>query len=165
MCDTIKIPFQISEAKRKAGLYCCAYACTGKPNEKKRGLCHKHWARLRKDVDPVYDRYNHFKNNALKRKKEFTITLDEFREWCNKVGYLQNGKRGKNATVDRIDNNRGYHIDNIQLLTNRQNVKKYWGYDRWQQPPPYYQMSDTHNDDDFDYHPVEDDDYNDDLPF
>jgi hypothetical protein len=170
MCDTTKIPFQISVSKRKAGRYCCAYGCTGKPNEKKRGLCHKHWARLRKAVDPVYDRYNHFKNNAIKRKKEFNITLEEFRKWCDDEGYLKNGKRGKNATIDRDKNWLGYSIDNIKLITNRANIKKYWNHDRYQQPPDeFYNQCPPEEEEDREYdYPMSDtdNDYIDgDLPF
>lgn len=98
-----------------------------------------HYWRKRKEEDPVYIRYNAFKKNALKRSKDFTITLEEFRGFCERTGYiLQKGKRGKNATVDRIRNWEGYHINNIQLLTNRQNVRKYYDYDRHQPPPEYY---------------------------
>lgn len=129
---------RISKKKREQNKNCCAYACYNKPNERKGGLCHKHYARLRKELDPVYDRYSHFKHNALKRNKEFTITLIQFRFFCHNTGYiLEKGKRGKNATVDRIDNRYGYHLWNIQLLTNRQNIKKYYEVDRYLDDVPF----------------------------
>lgn len=132
--------FCISEAKKKAGIFCCAYACNNKPVKKLGGLCYKHYWRKTRLRDPVYVRYNAFKKNALKRGKDFTITLEEFREFCQNTGYIiKPGKRGQNATVDRIDNNKGYHINNIQLLTNRQNVGKYHNYDKHQPPPDYYE--------------------------
>ena len=34
-----------------------------------------------------------------------------------------------NYSIDRIHNDLGYHADNIQLMTNRDNVKKYFSYD------------------------------------
>ena len=37
---------------------------------------------------------------------------------------ITKGKRGQNATIDRIDNRKGYSINNIQLLTNRINSSK-----------------------------------------
>ena len=117
--------FCISEAKKKAGRLCCAYACRNEPIKKKGGLCHKHFARKRREKDPVYSRYNQFKGNATKRNKPFEITLQQFRDFCNKTGYcIEKGKRGQNATIDRINNKAGYSIDNIQLLTNRQNASK-----------------------------------------
>lgn len=125
------IQFQTSEAKKAAGVHCCAYHCTNRPDPKKRGLCHKHYARYRRQVDPVYDRYCNFKNNALRRLKPFTITLAEFRGFCERTGYIiEKGKRGRSYTVDRIRNWEGYHINNIQLMTDRQNVDKYHNVDK-----------------------------------
>jgi len=117
--------FCVSDSKKKQGHFCCAYACTNKAIHKKGGLCHKHYARKRREEDPVYSRYNQFKNNAKKRNKDFTITVPQFRQFCKETGYcIDKGKRGQNATIDRIKNKHGYHIWNIQLLTNRQNASK-----------------------------------------
>lgn len=121
-----KLEFKTSEVKKIKGIECCAYSCKSKPNKKKAGLCHKHYAIHRRIKDPIYDRYVNFKNNALRRGKYFTITLQEFIDFCNKTGYIiKKGMRGRNCTVDRIRNNEGYHINNIQLLTLRQNIDKY----------------------------------------
>lgn len=121
-----KIEFKISEIKKSKGIFCCAYHCQKKPNPKKIGLCHKHYHEYRRQKDPVYDRYVNFKGNALRRKKEFTITLEEFRLFCEKTGYIiSKGMRGKTCSVDRIRNNEGYHINNIQLMTIRKNIEKY----------------------------------------
>ena len=121
----IEAPFKISEAKKKTGVYCCAYGCKNAPVKKKRNLCHKHYARITRVMDPIASRYNQFKCNATRRKKEFNITIKQFRTFCNETGYIITaGKRGMNATIDRIDNSKGYSIDNIQLLTNRQNASK-----------------------------------------
>lgn len=124
------IHFCISEAKKKSGKECCAYNCKNSPIYKKRGLCHKHYQRYRRIIDPVYDRYHNFKHNALRRCKEFTITLEEFRKFCIDTGYLSKGKRGYRCTIDRIDNSIGYRIDNIQLLSNEMNIQKYHEVDK-----------------------------------
>jgi len=117
--------FHISENKKKQGKYCCAYNCTNVPIARKGGLCHKHFARKRREEDPVYARFHQFKNNAKTRGKAFNITLKEFRQFCADTGYIiEKGKRGKLYTIDRVDNNKGYSLDNIQFLTNRQNAKK-----------------------------------------
>ena len=115
--------FCISESKKKEGRFCCAYACTNEPVKKLAGLCHKHYRRKRREIDPVYCRYNNFKSNATKRKKIFTITLEQFRKFCKENNYIvEKGRRGQNATIDRIKNNYGYHIWNIQILTNKQHA-------------------------------------------
>ena len=117
--------FCISEAKLKAGRFCCAYNCTAEPIKKKGGLCHKHYARKRREADPVYSRYNQFKCSAKQRNKSFSITLKEFREWCKEKGYIHvKGRRGQNPTIDRIKNKYGYHIWTIQLLSNKRNASK-----------------------------------------
>lgn len=124
-----------SEQKKSKGIYCCAYHCKNKPDPKKGGLCHKHYARKLKKRDPVYDRYFNFKNNAIARGKAFSITLDQFREFCDKTGYIvKKGMRGKRCTIDRIDNRFGYYIWNIQIITNFQNIRKYYDFDRHQKP-------------------------------
>jgi len=133
-----KLAFKVSEAKRIEKIHCCAYGCKSKPNQKKLGLCHKHYAIYRRIKDPVYDRYVNFKGNALRRKKEFVITLHEFRDWCEEKRYIiEKGMRGKNCTIDRIDNKIGYRIDNIQLLTNKANIEKYHKIDKLTDDCPF----------------------------
>lgn len=114
-----------SQDKKNKGQKCCAYACTNKPVYKLGGLCSKHYRQKRRIIDPVACRYNGFKGNAKRRNKEFTITLDEFRIFCQRTGYcIVKGRRGKNATIDRRCNIHGYHIWNIQLLTLTENCRK-----------------------------------------
>jgi len=133
-----KLAFKISEAKRIEKIYCCAYSCKSKPNAKKLGLCHKHYAIYRRIKDPVYDRYVNFKGNALRRGKSFEITLQEFRDWCEEKRYIvDKGMRGKNCTIDRIRNWEGYNINNIQLLTNKANIEKYHKIDKLTDDCPF----------------------------
>ena len=117
--------FNISLDKKKKGVKCCAYACGNLPIKRKGGLCHKHYARKLREEKPILVRYFQFKGNAKRRNKPFNITLEEFRQFCEDTGYLiTKGKRGQNAIIDRIDNRKGYSINNIQLLTNRMNASK-----------------------------------------
>ena len=137
-----KLEFKISNAKRIEGRFCCAYSCRSNPNYKKKGLCHKHYAIYRRMIDPVYNRFINFRGNALRRKKEFNITLLEFREFCEKTGYIiKKRMRGRLCSVDRIDNNLGYHIDNIQLITSNANTAKYHNEDKH-----FTELPETHED-------------------
>jgi len=116
---------KISEEKKRRGVKCCAYACSAAPVARYGGLCSKHYQRKIKERDPVYNRFINFKGNAKRRGKDFSITLEEFRTFCEKTGYIiQKGRRGYNATIDRRCNAQGYHIWNIQLLTHRANSSK-----------------------------------------
>lgn len=127
------IPFKTSELKKTQGVYCCAYACTNDPVPKKGGLCHKHYARKLRETDPVYMRYNQFKCSATQRVKDFSITLEQFRKFCNDTGYIvKKGMRGLNARIDRININEGYHIDNIQILSVSENSIKWHEVDKHQ---------------------------------
>lgn len=135
------LQFKISEAKRIEGKFCCACRCKSKPNDKKKGMCHKHYAIHRRILDPVYDRYVNFRGNALRRGKGFFITLEEFRDWCNEKGYIvKKGMRGRNCTIDRVKNWLPYTIDNIQIKTALANTAKYYNEDRFAELP------DTHED-------------------
>ena len=122
---------KISENKKKKGVYCCAYSCTNTPVARKGGLCHKHYRRLQRFRDPVQVRYNGFKGNAKKRNIINSVTLAEFRIFCDKNRYVADingnpfkGNRGQNATIDRRCNVHGYHIWNMQIMSNSANASK-----------------------------------------
>lgn len=115
----------LSDKKKKDGRYCCAYGCTNEPIKKKGGLCHKHYERRMRTRNPVETRYKQFKGNARRRGIVFTITLSQFRKFCDRTGYIkQKGRRGYSATIDRLCNAHGYHIWNIGIKTNRANSSK-----------------------------------------
>lgn len=97
---------------------------------KGRKLCSTHRSQKCRQADPVKAAFNALRNNAKRRDILFTITLDQFRDWCVKVSYIgHKGRAATSYTVDRIHNDIGYHIDNIKVLTKSENVKKYFSYD------------------------------------
>ncbi len=121
----------LSPQKKIEGVYCCAYHCKKKPGKNLGGLCSMHYQRKRRQIDPVGQRFTQAKVNAAKRPWNgsigipWTITLPEFRNFCKRTGYMiVKGRRGQNATLDRLCNVHGYHIWNIGLKTNRQNASK-----------------------------------------
>lgn len=115
----------LSKAKKEKGLYCCAYSCNNKPVARLGGLCYKHYRRRRKELDPIAERYAQFKSKSKARGIENSVTLAEFRSFAKRTGYIHvKGRRGQNATIDRICNVHGYHLWNMQLLTNTQNARK-----------------------------------------
>lgn len=116
---------KISHAKKNKGVFCCAYGCGNKPNPRKGGLCDKHYARRRRELNPVGVRYSQAKQKAKARGIGWYITIDEFKAFCERTGYLlKKGYRGQNATLDRRCNVHGYHIWNLQILSNRANASK-----------------------------------------
>jgi hypothetical protein len=100
----------------------CAVAyCRNKCKSKMCSTCRSRKSRL---ADPVRYAFNNLRNRAKQRSLIFTITLEQFREWCSKVQYIGfKGRSSSSYTIDRRYNDLGYHIDNIQVLTKQQNNK------------------------------------------
>jgi hypothetical protein len=116
--------FKIVSTKAKD--ICPAYRCNNKKADKKRFCC-KHHARYQKETNLASYTYSLLKQNAKMRGKEFTLTLDEFKQLCIETNYLElKGKNKKSASIDRIGHKKGYSFDNIQILTLSANSQKRW---------------------------------------
>ena len=103
----------------------CTVTGCKKMKGKNRTVCYAHAMQRRKEKDPLRYSYYDWKANAKRRGKEFTITLEQFREFAQKNILIKG--RGITATsyhIDRIKNEHGYHIWNIQLLQNTDNINK-----------------------------------------
>lgn len=75
--------------------------------------------------NPVRYAYMNLKHNAKRRGKYFDLTFEQFYKFCKEVNLLDGKRNHKNSyTVDRIDNEKGYTISNIQRLTRSENSKK-----------------------------------------
>lgn len=106
---------------------CSVQNCTNKCKGKMCSTCRARKSRL---ADPVRYAFNNLKNRAKQRNVIFTITLEDFRKWCRKIKYIGfAGRSSESYTIDRRYNDLGYHIDNIQVLTKVDNIKKYFMYD------------------------------------
>ena len=76
--------------------------------------------------NPYKYAFNNLKNNAKYRNKEFLLTFEEFKIFAIKNSYMKHkGIQKYSLHIDRIKENEGYHKDNIQVLPNYLNVKKY----------------------------------------
>ena len=114
---------RIIESKKKKGL-CVACRCTRKSTAKDR-FCTKHSKRYQKENNPVNYTYNLLRSNAHRRGHSFSLSLDEFRGFCESNNYLDlKGRSAKSYSIDRIDSKKGYEIGNIRLLTVSENSKK-----------------------------------------
>ncbi len=75
-------------------------------------------SRHTREADPEKYCYHALKNNAKRRGHHFTLTLQQFKKFCFKTNYLVGKGRTKTSySIDRIDNNKGYEMGNIRLLT------------------------------------------------
>lgn len=78
-----------------------------------------------RQANPLLYCYRTLRANAKHRNVPFSLTLEQFKEFCARTEYLHKKGRGKEAyTIDRIRNWEGYHVDNIQVLPNKENSSK-----------------------------------------
>lgn len=99
----------------------------------KRTICSTCQSRLYKERSPERYFYLRLKANAKRRGKAFSLTFEQFKEFCFKTEYLdKKGRKKFSLHIDRINPLDGYTIDNIRVLTNTENVKRRWLFDRSQ---------------------------------
>lgn len=102
-----------------------------------RTVCWNCKRRLYKERHPERYAYENLRNNARRRGKEFLISYDEFLQFSIETNYmLGKGKNKFSYHIDRIDENKGYTLNNIQILTNVENHKKYVSYSYNEQGTP-----------------------------
>lgn len=103
----------------------CKHGC-GRLSAKNRKSCYKCEHEKRKKDDLAKYTFGVLRRNAKRRGIAFSLTLEEFRLFCVKTSYLNGKDRSvEGLSVDRIDPSKGYHKDNIQVLTLGDNVRKY----------------------------------------
>jgi len=113
----------------KKGRMCETRYCRNVKARKSDGYLLKHcWkcrSRMLKERHPATYVYNALRGRAKQRRVPWKITLPEFKEWCKKTGYIEKRGHGKGlATIDRINANKGYTLDNIQILEFMENCTK-----------------------------------------
>ena len=63
--------------------------------------------------------------NARRRGKPFSLTLEQFGEFCKRTGYNERkGKTANSMSIDRIRDCDGYHANNIRTITLSANTKR-----------------------------------------
>ena len=110
--------------KIRKGL-CIERFCRNESAEKRR-ICYRCKARKYKARHPIKHLFNIKKQRAKERGHKWDLTCQEFEEFVLRTGYMDRRGRGRNGmSIDRIDPDKGYTIDNIQTLTVSENSKKY----------------------------------------
>lgn len=93
-------------------------------NDRRKGArtCHKCHARRYKENHPLRYYYNITKQSAKQRGKDWSLTLQQYEEFCVKTGYHDHrGRKTNSMTIDRIDPKQGYHVWNIRCLSHAEN--------------------------------------------
>jgi hypothetical protein len=98
-----------------------------------RRFCRKCQWRQLKERDPLRYSFYHLKNRAKQRGHEFSLTFDQYKDFALKTGYFERkGKTAESLSINRIDNSRGYHADNIEAVTLSYNSRlKYAPIPQW----------------------------------
>lgn len=79
-----------------------------------------------REKNPFQYSYNNLKSHAKARGKYFDLTFEEFKKFAIETDYINKKGIGKNSLhIDRIKEYEGYTKNNIQVLENHLNVKKY----------------------------------------
>ncbi|CAB4162672.1 hypothetical protein UFOVP783_91 [uncultured Caudovirales phage] len=108
---------------------CIAHECGNVVYQKGRVIsryCTRHRAIRQRANDPVAAYYADLRHHAKERGVGCSLTLAEWRVWQAQVGFFDNAaeERAARMSVDRIDPNKGYSLDNIQPLTVAENARK-----------------------------------------
>jgi hypothetical protein len=121
--NDLKVSVLSGRAKMAKGR-CCLQNCTTKAGNRK-VYCERHAHAIRKVFDPVGYIYSHRKQRAKQRGHEWSITLDNWRDWCAFNRYHElTGRTAASMSIERKDSAHGYHIWNIATLTLGQNAAK-----------------------------------------
>jgi len=105
-------------------LRCGTLYCLNKPVPGK-NYCSKCRSRKYRAADPIKATYYNLRCNAKRRGIYCAISLAEFRTFCTATGYIEGkGVEADSLTIDRINPLVGYTINNIQVLTLKENLKK-----------------------------------------
>jgi hypothetical protein len=94
-------------------------------NKVKGKYCSTCRSKKSREQNPVKYSYSNLKSNSKRRGIAFKLTFEEFIQFCYQTQYLAGkGKTKTSFSIDRIENDKGYTLDNIRILTLSDNSKK-----------------------------------------
>lgn len=87
--------------------------------------CYCHRRREWANANPIKYLYGYWRGNCIRRGKDFSVTFDEFKVFIKETDYDKlKGRTKLCLSVDRDNNDFGYHAWNIKALTVSENSKK-----------------------------------------
>ena len=108
----------------KKGRMCDTPYC-GNRRAKDRRHCFKCISRKRRAANPMRASYDTLKYNARRRKKPFSITFAQFKEFCYETSYLAGkGRSAQSFSIDCEINELGYVYGNLRNRTVSENSRK-----------------------------------------
>jgi len=97
---------------------CLTKRCRGRCYKSgKSPYCSKCRSRRFAEKNPIKYHFSKLRNRAKERGKEFTLTLEQYTYFWNTSGYAERrGKTAQSLSINRKDNSKGYHFDNIEAI-------------------------------------------------
>jgi hypothetical protein len=105
---------------------CASLNCYNRRARKSNGCfyhyCWKCLSRKYRAAQPAAYVLNMIRVSARRRHITFSLTAEQFKEFCASTGFLEHrGREPHSWTIDRINPNEGYHIWNIRVLSHAEN--------------------------------------------
>ncbi len=92
---------------------------------KKKHVCNSCSNRRYRKRNPMRYAFNNLRENSQRRNISFALSFEQFKKFAIKTEYIQNkGTTKESFSIDRVNNNKGYTVDNIQILTVGENASK-----------------------------------------
>jgi len=82
--------------------------------------CHKCVERAKRRANPLRAAWRNVKNRAKRKRLEFAITFEQFKELAAVFGY----NKGSGLHLDRKEAHKGYTLGNLQFLEASENIAK-----------------------------------------
>lgn len=115
--------YVITNSKAKRGL--CSVKFCRRRRARQRTTCLTCKSRLWRKANPIRALYINLKSHAKARGHEFTLTFAQWRAFCLRTDYHKlKGLEPDSLTVERKDEARGYHADNLTVLKHSENVRR-----------------------------------------
>lgn len=106
--------------RRRCKVKYCRRTC-----RKHHRICSTHDKRFWREKYPMKAAFQTLRQNARRRGIDFGLTFEDFQMFCRATKYIAGKGRKKDSfTIDRINNDKGYVLSNIQMLTKSDNSRK-----------------------------------------
>lgn len=113
------------KAAKKYPIKCATKFCRNRVGKaEKSPICGKCRARRWKERHPLRYSFNKLRYRAKERGHVFKLTFEQYQRFALASGYAENkGKTAESFSIDRIDPERGYELDNIRCVTLSENSR------------------------------------------
>lgn len=103
--------------KKNASPGLCWVRCCGRKRKSDRCMCHMHYQRRWRALNPETNDFNNLKTHAKARKIEFTITIDYWLGLTDAYCFYKKNDDNLVLSIDRVDPTKGYEPGNLRVVS------------------------------------------------